>query len=52
MSDTVHTMNEQAAAAAFSKQAPLFDELYATDTIIQYKRKRVRDHVLQRLQPG
>jgi len=52
MSDTVHTINEQAAEAAFSKQAPLFDELYATDTIIQYKRKRVRDHVLQWLQPG
>ena len=45
-------MNEQAAAAAFSKQAPLFDELYATDTIIQYKRKRVRDHVLPWLQPN
>ena len=52
MNDTVYTLNEQAAAAAFSKQAPLFDELYATDTIIQYKRKRVRDHVLQWLQPG
>jgi len=52
MIESVHTINEQAAAAAFSKQAPLFDELYATDTIIQYKRNRVRDHVLQWLQPG
>jgi ubiquinone/menaquinone biosynthesis C-methylase UbiE len=51
MNETVHTINEQAAAVAFSKQAPLFDELYATDTIIQYKRKRVRDHVLQWLPP-
>ena len=33
------------AAAAFNKQAVLFDELYSANTIIQYKRKRVRDHV-------
>jgi ubiquinone/menaquinone biosynthesis C-methylase UbiE len=52
MNDTLHTMNEQAAARAFSKQAPIFDELYASDMIIQYKRKRVRDHILQYLQPG
>jgi ubiquinone/menaquinone biosynthesis C-methylase UbiE len=52
MNDILHTVNEQAAATAFSKQAPLFDELYAGDIIIQYKRKRVRDHVLQYLQPG
>ncbi|HEX5654365.1 MAG TPA: class I SAM-dependent methyltransferase [Chitinophagaceae bacterium] len=43
---------EKAAAAAFSKQAPLFDRLYQTDAIIQYKRKRVRDHVEQFLRPG
>lgn len=52
MNESVHTINEQAAAAAFSKQAPLFDELYAEDPIIQYKRNRVRAHVLQWLQPG
>lgn len=51
MHDSVHTINEYAAAEAFSKQAPLFDELYSGDTIIQYKRKRVRDHILQWLQP-
>ena len=44
--------NEQATAAAFNKQAPLFDNLYTADTIIAYKRKRVRQHVLQYLQPG
>jgi ubiquinone/menaquinone biosynthesis C-methylase UbiE len=48
---SVHTENEQAAAIAFSKQAPVFDELYAGDVLIQYKRKRVRDHVLQYLKP-
>lgn len=43
---------EQAAAAAFSKQAPVFDALYNADTIIQYKRKRVRQHMEAFLQPG
>jgi ubiquinone/menaquinone biosynthesis C-methylase UbiE len=52
MKESIHTLNEQAAAQAFSKQAPLFDELYSGDIIIQYKRKRVRDHVLRYLQPG
>lgn len=46
------SQHEQAAAAAFSKQAPVFDSLYANDTITQYKRKRVREHVLQFLEPG
>lgn len=35
---------EKNAATAFSKQAPIFDQLYAADTIITYKRKRVRAH--------
>ncbi|MEP7374648.1 MAG: methyltransferase domain-containing protein [Chitinophagaceae bacterium] len=52
MNNAAHTVNEEAAATAFSKQAPLFDALYSPDTIIQYKRKRVRDHILQWLQPG
>ncbi len=42
---------EEKAAAAFSKQAPVFDGLYNADTIIQYKRKRVRDHVEQFILP-
>lgn len=44
MSDTT-TIHEQAAATAFGKQAPHFDLLYYDNTIIQYKRKRVREHV-------
>ncbi len=51
MSDSVHTFNEEAAAKAFSRQAPLFDELYADNIIVQYKRKRVRDHVQAYLKP-
>ena len=52
MNESTPILNEQAAAAAFSKQAPIFDELYGEDLIIQYKRKRVRDHVLPYLAPG
>jgi ubiquinone/menaquinone biosynthesis C-methylase UbiE len=44
--------NEQQAASAFSKQSAVFDHLYASNTIIQYKRKRVRDHVEYFLKPG
>jgi ubiquinone/menaquinone biosynthesis C-methylase UbiE len=52
MNDLLNITNEEAATTAFSKQAPLFDELYSGDMIIRYKRKRVRDHVLRYLQPG
>lgn len=52
MSDEVYTSNEREAASAFTKQAPHFDEIYGTDEIIRYKRKRVRDHVLRWLDPA
>jgi ubiquinone/menaquinone biosynthesis C-methylase UbiE len=45
-------LNEQAAAEAFTRQAPVFDSLYANDPITQYKRKRVRDHILPFLGAG
>lgn len=51
MNEDANTMNEQAASSAFNKQAPLFDELYGTDIIVQYKRNRVRNHVMQFLPP-
>ncbi len=44
--------NETQAAAAFTKQSAVFDALYSGNTIIQYKRERVRNHVQQYLQPG
>ncbi len=44
--------NQQKTAAAFSKQSEIFDALYSNNTIIKYKRKRVRDHVLQYLNPN
>lgn len=39
--------NETQSAKAFSLQSPVFDELYRSNTIIQYKRERVRS-VLRR----
>lgn len=39
--------NEQLAAAAFSRQSKLFDEQYSHNSIIRYKRERVRKHVQQ-----
>ena len=48
----INHSNEQRAAFAFTKQSAIFDELYAANSIVQYKRKRVRDHLLQYLQQG
>ncbi len=44
--------NEELAAAAFTKQAVEFDRIYSSDTIIRYKRERVRNHLAQFLQPN
>lgn len=43
--------NEQYAARAFTAQSGLFDEIYSGNTIVNYKRERVRAHVLQYLSP-
>jgi ubiquinone/menaquinone biosynthesis C-methylase UbiE len=50
--EAVTNINEQNAADAFTGQSDIFDDLYNADTIINYKRGRVRDHVLQYLKPG
>ncbi|MBD0284391.1 MAG: class I SAM-dependent methyltransferase [Flavisolibacter sp.] len=52
MSNLSNYINELKAAEAFSKQSTVFDEIYNEDTIIQYKRKRVREHVLALLPPN
>ncbi len=39
--------NEEKTAAAFNRQSASFDEQYSSNTIIQYKRERVRSHVKQ-----
>lgn len=46
MNPSSSILNEQHAAQAFSEQSVVFDSLYGTDAIIQYKRERVRNHVL------
>ena len=52
MTRIIHSGNEQAAERAFSKQSAIFDELYSSNLIIQYKRQRVRDHVQQFIRSG
>ena len=42
-------INEVEAAKAFSRQSLVFDEYDAGNTIIHYKRKRVREHVLRHM---
>lgn len=46
------SLNEQLIETAFTRQSVVFDELYADNTIIRYKRDRVREHVLQYLSAG
>jgi ubiquinone/menaquinone biosynthesis C-methylase UbiE len=38
--------NEQQVNEAFSKQSAVFDNLYSSNTILKYKRERVRNHLL------
>ena len=52
MATTGININEQQAESAFSTQSVIFDELYSGNTIINYKRERVRIHVLKLLEPG
>jgi ubiquinone/menaquinone biosynthesis C-methylase UbiE len=52
LNESIHTINEQAAEKAFTKQSIIFDELYSSNLIIQYKRKRVRDHVERLIKPN
>src|SRR3954463_12733312 len=41
-----HHTNEAGAAAAFSRQSGVFDQIYGKDGVIGYKRDRVRKHML------
>src|SRR5437879_132545 len=45
-------INELNVAGAFSMQSGIFDDLYSSNTIINYKRECVRNHVLKYLKPG
>ena len=47
MSALTDHINELKAAEAFSKQSNIFDEIFGEDLIIQYKRDRVRQHIME-----
>jgi len=47
-----HQINERYAEQAFSRQSGIFDEIYSQNSIVNYKRDRVHDHVLQYLKFG
>ncbi|MDB5149024.1 MAG: Methyltransferase protein [Mucilaginibacter sp.] len=49
MKTTLAIDNERNAEAAFTTQSGIFDRIYSSNTIINYKRERVRSHVLQYL---
>ena len=48
----IDVINEMKSASAFNKQSTVFDEIYSGNTIVQYKRRSVREHVRQFLSPG
>lgn len=52
MKAAIVSVNEQLAAEAFTAQSAIFDEIYTCNTIINYKRERVRQHILRYLQPN
>lgn len=51
MIEAAYTGNAKKVQEAFDRQSAVFDSLYSPDAIIAYKRKRVRDHVMQFLKP-
>ncbi|MBB3054640.1 class I SAM-dependent methyltransferase [Mucilaginibacter gotjawali] len=52
MKTTAIDINEQLTETAFTGQSVVFDQIYSGNTIISYKRERVRAHVLPYLAPG
>jgi ubiquinone/menaquinone biosynthesis C-methylase UbiE len=48
----INHSNEQLVQAAFNGQSFIFDELYAGNEIIRYKRRRVRKHLMKYLSPA
>ena len=52
MTTRIDQTQEHQTALAFNSQSVYFDDLYASNGIIKYKRKRVREHLLSCLKPG
>ena len=52
MSELAPQINELKTAEAFSRQSLMFDKIYGKNEMVQYKRERVRSHILKRLKNG
>jgi ubiquinone/menaquinone biosynthesis C-methylase UbiE len=52
MNEPINHINEQQVALAFTSQSAIFDQLYAANEIVGYKRERVRKFLLKYLAPG
>src|SRR5450631_502091 len=48
----INQSNEKLVQTAFNSQSIIFDELYAGNEIIRYKRIRVRQHLMKYLSPA
>ncbi len=52
MNEFISSSNEQIAAEAFNRQSLVFDDIYSSNLIIQYKRERVRNYAEKNMKPG
>jgi ubiquinone/menaquinone biosynthesis C-methylase UbiE len=52
MEKLLSNINEQRAEKAFTRQSKIFDAQNASNTIVQYKRERVRAHLLKYISAG
>ncbi|HEY2580706.1 MAG TPA: class I SAM-dependent methyltransferase [Mucilaginibacter sp.] len=52
MKTVSENFNEELVEEAFTAQSAIFDEIYSHNTIVNYKRERVRTHVMQYLTPN
>src|SRR5512139_1548434 len=51
MSILSNHINELRVSEAFTRQSAVFDGIYGSDEIVQYKRERVREHMEKLLSP-
>jgi ubiquinone/menaquinone biosynthesis C-methylase UbiE len=52
MKSVADDQNERSVAEAFNAQSAIFDEIYCQDTIVTYKRNRVRSQLMHWVKPG